>query len=112
MVFPDGGSMKIDFIDAAKNHWQIARIGSLDVDPVKQKMEIVRWLWFIPIRCDAPSGSALEQGVKQSLARWLLGRLSKEENELLAQGDVKTFKAVPWDVVNIWAFINWMNVRR
>jgi hypothetical protein len=111
-AFPDGGSMKIDLIDAADKHWEISRIGSLDVNPAKQKMEIVRWFGFVPIRCEVPFGSALERKIKQFLAQWLLGRLTEEEKGLLAQGDVKTFKAVSWDVVNIWAFVNWIDLRR
>jgi len=112
VAFADGGTMKIDFVDAADKRWGIVRVGSLDVEPQKQVMLVVRWVSVVPIRCKAPVGSMLEGKVKRSLSQWLSGRLTEEQRRLLVQGDVETFKAVPPEVVDVWAFANWIDHRR
>jgi hypothetical protein len=111
-AFADGGSMNIDFVDAADNDWEIVRVGSVDVAAAKQRMLVVRWMGVVPARCEVLAGSALEGVVKQALLQWLSGRLTNEKSKLLAQGDAETFTAVPPEVVDVWAFANWIDNRR
>lgn len=110
-VRPDGGSMNIDFVDSAGKRWGIVRIGSLDVDPSKQELFVVRWFSVISVRCSASAGSLLERAVKRSLVQWKSGKLTDEQGKLLAQGHKATFIAVPSEVVDVWAFTNWLDTR-
>jgi hypothetical protein len=107
----DGGSMDINFQDRKGRFATLQRVGSLDIDSTRQKMYVVRWFKFFPVRCSAPKGSKVETTVHGLFRTWLADRLTPKQEDMLKRGDIETLRSAPYDVLGVYELTHWIERR-
>jgi hypothetical protein len=109
---PDGGSVTITLHSIDGRKLTLRRIGSLSVAAELQEMRSVSWFGFIPVSCNAPKGSRLEQEARQVLKTWLADKLTAQQQSALMQGDQEAMKTIPYTVAGVYDLAAWIDRRK
>jgi hypothetical protein len=108
----DGGSVTITLKGSDGRRLTVSRIGTLALASELQEMRSVSWLGFIPVSCNAPKGSKLEQEAKQILRAWLADKLTVQQEAALIRGDQETLKTVSATVAGVHSIATWIDTRK
>lgn len=111
-AMPDGGTLEIRFADADGKALLARRVGSLAVEPSRQELRVVTYLWLVPVERDAPWGSPIEALVKEALRVWLSDRISAEQKVGLENKNQDALRSISFDVVASYDLASWLDRRR
>ncbi len=108
----DGGTLEIRLAGADGKVVVVRRIGSMAVDPSRQDLRVISYLWFVPISCEAAKGSRLEVEVKDALEVWLSSRLSSTQKSSLMRNDQNAILSFPGEVIASYGLVSWIDRRQ
>lgn len=111
-AFPDGGTLQVHLVDVHGKPISAKREGKVGVDPIRQQLHVITYVWGIPVERNAPIGSPMDRLVKDSLKAWVDAHMTAEQKTRLEAKSPELLQSLPFEVIVSYDLLTWLDRRK